>query len=72
MDCKFGDTLSETDSFVECATQVHRSAYLLKLLTKFGLLEAAVDYATDNYSFDFAFSIARLALKSKLPDIHLN
>jgi intraflagellar transport protein 172 len=43
----------------------------VKLLSKFGLLEAAVDYATDNLSFDFAFEIARTALKSKLPEIHL-
>uniref|UniRef100_A0A1X7UB13 IF140/IFT172/WDR19 TPR domain-containing protein n=1 Tax=Amphimedon queenslandica TaxID=400682 RepID=A0A1X7UB13_AMPQE len=43
----------------------------VKLLSKFGLLEAAVDYATENYSFDFAFEIAKAALKSKVPEIHL-
>ena len=75
----------------------------MKLLSKFGLLEAAVDYATENLlvyiihilynihssyhgynikpyipiypyiyrSFDFAFEIAKMSLKSKIPDIHL-
>jgi intraflagellar transport protein 172 len=43
----------------------------VRLLTKFGLLEAAVDYAAENNTFDFAFELARAALRNKLPDIHL-
>ncbi|XP_073712376.1 intraflagellar transport protein 172 homolog [Misgurnus anguillicaudatus] len=43
----------------------------VKLLNKFGLLETAIDFATDNYSFDFAFELARLSMNQKTPDIHL-
>ncbi|XP_030054442.1 intraflagellar transport protein 172 homolog [Microcaecilia unicolor] len=43
----------------------------VKLLNKFGLLETAIDYAADNCSFDFAFELARLSLKQKMPEIHL-
>jgi intraflagellar transport protein 172 len=43
----------------------------VKLLSKFGQLEAAVDCATDHFEFDFAFSIAKVALKEKVADIHL-
>ncbi|KAM7445695.1 hypothetical protein ABFA07_005947 [Porites harrisoni] len=43
----------------------------VKLLTKFGLLESAIDYAAENCAFEFAFDLARTAMKSKLPDIHL-
>ncbi|XP_053107178.1 intraflagellar transport protein 172 homolog isoform X2 [Hemicordylus capensis] len=42
----------------------------VKLLNKFGLLEMAVDHAADNNIFDFAFELARLSLKQKLPEIH--
>ncbi|XP_047600743.1 intraflagellar transport protein 172 homolog isoform X8 [Lutra lutra] len=43
----------------------------VRLLTKLGLLEAAVDHAADNCSFEFAFELSRLALKHKTPEIHL-
>ncbi|TRY86956.1 hypothetical protein DNTS_000647 [Danionella cerebrum] len=43
----------------------------VKLLNKFGLLETAIDFAADNYTFEFAFELARLAMKQKIPDIHL-
>ncbi|CAH1772611.1 unnamed protein product [Owenia fusiformis] len=43
----------------------------VKLLTKFGLLEAAIDYASENCAFDFAFELSRTAMKNKMPDIHL-
>ncbi|KAI1897568.1 hypothetical protein AGOR_G00084610 [Albula goreensis] len=43
----------------------------VKLLNKFGLLETAIDFAADNCSFDFAFDLARLSMKNKIPDIHL-
>nr|XP_032825685.1 intraflagellar transport protein 172 homolog [Petromyzon marinus] len=43
----------------------------IKLLTKFGLLETAIDYAADNCAFEFAFDLARGAMKSKMADIHL-
>ncbi|XP_053239953.1 intraflagellar transport protein 172 homolog isoform X3 [Podarcis raffonei] len=42
----------------------------VKLLNKFGLLEMAIDHAADNNMFDFAFELARLSLKQKLPEIH--
>nr|XP_039330556.1 intraflagellar transport protein 172 homolog isoform X2 [Saimiri boliviensis boliviensis] len=43
----------------------------VRLLTKLGLLEASVDHAADNCSFEFAFELSRLALKHKTPEIHL-
>uniref|UniRef100_A0A672S1B2 Intraflagellar transport protein 172 homolog n=1 Tax=Sinocyclocheilus grahami TaxID=75366 RepID=A0A672S1B2_SINGR len=43
----------------------------VKLLNKFGFLETAIDFAADNFTFDFAFELARLAMKPKIPDIHL-
>ncbi|XP_041357336.1 intraflagellar transport protein 172 homolog isoform X2 [Gigantopelta aegis] len=43
----------------------------VKLLHKYGFLESAIDYATENCAFDFAFDLARIAMKDKLPDIHL-
>ncbi|XP_068135903.1 intraflagellar transport protein 172 homolog [Hyperolius riggenbachi] len=43
----------------------------VKLLTKFNLLEMAIDHATENCSFDFAFDLGRLSMKEKLPEIHL-
>ncbi|KAJ3095379.1 hypothetical protein HDU97_007002 [Phlyctochytrium planicorne] len=42
----------------------------VKLLTKFGLLEAAIDFATENGAFDFAFELSRFADKFKLSDVH--
>uniref|UniRef100_A0A668A2T2 Intraflagellar transport protein 172 homolog n=1 Tax=Myripristis murdjan TaxID=586833 RepID=A0A668A2T2_9TELE len=43
----------------------------VKLLNKFGLLEYAIDFASDHCSFDFAFELARLSCKQKIPEIHL-
>uniref|UniRef100_A0A8C3Y295 Intraflagellar transport protein 172 homolog n=1 Tax=Catharus ustulatus TaxID=91951 RepID=A0A8C3Y295_CATUS len=43
----------------------------VKLLSKFGLLEMAIDHATDTGAFEFAFELARLSMKQKMPDIHL-
>uniref|UniRef100_A0A8B9J8B1 Intraflagellar transport 172 n=1 Tax=Astyanax mexicanus TaxID=7994 RepID=A0A8B9J8B1_ASTMX len=43
----------------------------VKLLKKFGLLETAIDFAAENRSFDFAFDLARLSMKEKIPQIHL-
>ncbi|KAI8804484.1 hypothetical protein BJ742DRAFT_824622 [Cladochytrium replicatum] len=42
----------------------------VKLLTKFGLLDAAIDFATENGHFDFAFELSRFADKAKLADVH--
>jgi len=42
-----------------------------KLLTKFGLIEQAIDYATESGAFDHAFELARASLKTKLPEVHL-
>ena len=42
-----------------------------KLLTKFGLIEQAIDYATESGKFDQAFELARTSLKAKLPEVHL-
>ena len=42
-----------------------------KLLTKFGLVEQAIDYATESGSFDHAFQLANASKKEKLPEVHL-
>ncbi|KAJ1625161.1 hypothetical protein T492DRAFT_880586, partial [Pavlovales sp. CCMP2436] len=34
-----------------------------KLLTKFGLIEQAIDYATESGAWDHAFSLSRASLK---------
>ncbi|XP_037837544.1 intraflagellar transport protein 172 homolog [Kryptolebias marmoratus] len=43
----------------------------VKLLNKFGLLDYAIETAANNFSFDFAFDLARLSSKEKIPEIHL-
>uniref|UniRef100_A0A3P8SZX4 Intraflagellar transport protein 172 homolog n=1 Tax=Amphiprion percula TaxID=161767 RepID=A0A3P8SZX4_AMPPE len=43
----------------------------VKLLNKFGLLDYAIESASNNFSFDFAFDLARLSCKEKIPEIHL-
>ncbi|XP_028296342.1 intraflagellar transport protein 172 homolog isoform X2 [Gouania willdenowi] len=43
----------------------------VKLLNKFNLLEFAIESASDNLSFDFAFDVARSACKEKIPEVHL-
>ncbi|XP_018542856.1 intraflagellar transport protein 172 homolog [Lates calcarifer] len=43
----------------------------VKLLNKFGLLEHAIEFASSNFSFDFAFDLARLSCKERIPEIHL-
>ncbi|KAJ3152666.1 hypothetical protein HDU86_005539 [Geranomyces michiganensis] len=42
----------------------------VKLLSKFSLLDAAIDFATENGAFDFAFELSRFADKHKLADVH--
>ncbi|XP_076029417.1 intraflagellar transport protein Oseg2 isoform X2 [Oratosquilla oratoria] len=42
----------------------------VKLLNKFGLLEPCIDYACESMQFEFAFELARTAMKQKIPDIH--
>ncbi|KAJ3273642.1 hypothetical protein HDV01_004251 [Terramyces sp. JEL0728] len=42
----------------------------VKLLTKFNLLDSAIDFATENGAFDFAFELSRFADKHKLADVH--
>ena len=42
-----------------------------KLLTKFGLIEQAIDYATESGNFEQAFQLARTSMKTKLPEVHL-
>ena len=42
-----------------------------KLLTKFGLIEQAIDYATESGAFEHAFSLAQNSKKEKLPEVHL-
>ncbi|KAJ3030518.1 hypothetical protein HK097_005620, partial [Rhizophlyctis rosea] len=43
----------------------------VKLLTKFSLLSPAIDYATENGAFDFAFELSRFSTdKTKLADVH--
>ena len=40
-----------------------------KLLTKFGLIEQAIDYATESGNFDQAFQLSRTSMKTKLPEV---
>ncbi|TPX62114.1 hypothetical protein PhCBS80983_g00643 [Powellomyces hirtus] len=42
----------------------------VKLLSKFNLLDAAIEFATENGAFDFAFELSRFADKYKLADVH--
>ena len=42
-----------------------------KYLSKHGLVEAAIEHATENGAFDMAFELANLNMPKKLPDIHL-
>ena len=42
----------------------------VKLLTKFGILEAGIDYACESYQFEFAFELAKTAMKEKIEEIH--
>lgn len=42
-----------------------------KYLTKHGLVEAAIDHASENGAFDMALELANLCMAKKLPDIHL-
>lgn len=41
-----------------------------QLLTKFGLIEQAIDYATESGNFDQAFHLARTSMNKKLPEVH--
>ena len=41
------------------------------LLTKFGLIEQAIDYAIESGAFAHAFELTRASMKSKLPEVHL-
>ena len=42
----------------------------MKLLTKFGILEQGIDYACESFQFEFAFELAKTAMKDKIEDIH--
>lgn len=42
-----------------------------KYLTKNGLVEAAIEHATENGAFDMAFELAHQNMPKKLPEIHL-
>jgi len=42
-----------------------------KLLTKFGLIDQAIDYATESGAFEHAFALALASKKEKLPEVHL-
>ncbi|KAJ3338128.1 hypothetical protein HDU91_001310, partial [Kappamyces sp. JEL0680] len=42
----------------------------VKLLSKLGLTDSAIDFAAENGAFDFAFELARFSDKSKLADVH--
>ncbi|XP_072318787.1 intraflagellar transport protein 172 homolog [Eucyclogobius newberryi] len=43
----------------------------VKLLSRFSLLEYAIEFACNNLTFDFAFELANLAAKDKIPEVHL-
>jgi len=42
-----------------------------KLLTKFGLIDEAIEYAMEIGAFEHAFSLALASRKEKLPEVHL-
>lgn len=42
----------------------------VKLLSKLGLIDSAIDFASENGAFDFAFELARFSDKGKLADVH--
>lgn len=42
-----------------------------KVLTKHGLVEAAIEHATENGAFDMAFELANHSMPKKLADVHL-
>jgi intraflagellar transport protein 172 len=42
-----------------------------KYLTKHGLVEAAIEHASENGAFDMALELANQSMPKKLPDIHL-
>eukprot|EP00959_Pyramimonas_sp_CCMP1952_P409339 8578577-Pyramimonas_sp.AAC.1 len=41
------------------------------LLSKFGLVEQAIDYAMESGAFPHAFELTRASMKHKLPEVHL-
>ncbi|CAI4221536.1 unnamed protein product [Auanema sp. JU1783] len=43
----------------------------VKLLNKFGMLSDTIDNACENGAFDFAFDLAKIGMKERLPDVHL-
>eukprot|EP00854_Cymbomonas_tetramitiformis_P006568 gene6568-7868_t len=42
-----------------------------QLLSKFGLVEQAIDYAMESGAFMHAFELTRASMKHKLPEVHL-
>lgn len=42
----------------------------VKLLNKLGHAEQALELACEQHAYEFAFDIARLLLKDKLPEVH--
>ncbi|KAJ1353159.1 Intraflagellar transport protein osm-1 [Parelaphostrongylus tenuis] len=43
----------------------------VKLLTKYGMLNEAIDHFSEIGTFDFAFELARLGAKERLPGVHV-
>ncbi|XP_046396687.1 intraflagellar transport protein 172 homolog [Ischnura elegans] len=41
-----------------------------RLLVRLNLLEPSIDYACENFQFDFAFDLARIAMKEKEAEVH--
>lgn len=42
-----------------------------KLLAKFGLIDQAIEYATESGNFDHAFALAQASKQDKVPEVHL-
>lgn len=42
----------------------------MKLLNKLGHAEQALELACEQHAYEFAFDIARLLLKDKIPEVH--
>ncbi|CAL1585627.1 unnamed protein product [Knipowitschia caucasica] len=48
-----------------------RGEAAVKLLSRYGLVEYAIEFACNDLTFEFAFELAQLAAKDKVPEVHL-
>ncbi|CAJ0583461.1 unnamed protein product, partial [Mesorhabditis spiculigera] len=63
-----GDTIQKQVGFLWAKSLGGDAA--VKLLTRFNMLSDAIDFAIENGAFDFAFDLAKLGMKERLPEVH--